>query len=248
MESSGIGALGIYLTLAFVLPGFCYVGVFALCFRNAANTGVYWCSRKNISTTLSIVGIGVVGGLLLSLICFCIELLLHGWKFFDHHFPVLDIPRMAIVEAAGKGTSILQILSGSAFMHFNIAAGILILLGAYGDSAQANAARKPAGPTANTSQLGTGTPAPYAPAATGTAVTGVICVLNFAKDPRQKDASAGHPKTVLQWDQVSQAGMCEGALAGLGQDVFLWLAPLQDGKAINSDNSASDLQDLKPFH
>jgi hypothetical protein len=74
-----------------------------------------------------------------------------------------------------------------------------------------------------------------------------MCVLNFAKDPRPKDASGGQSLMSLQWEQVSKAGMCADATAGLGQEIYLWVGPLQDGKTISTDNPASELQDLSLF-
>jgi hypothetical protein len=153
MESSSIGSLGVYLLLAFVLPGFCYLFVFALCFPDLVKEGVQWLATLSLSQANSVdaraeassektppllsfaVGVGVVGGLLLSSVTFVIEIALRRlWPFcgvFERLYPNMHVERIGQIEAAGKGSFYLHVLSGSALMHFNVGMGILLILIAY---------------------------------------------------------------------------------------------------------------------
>lgn len=124
MDFSSLGVL-VYLILAFVIPGFCYLLASALCFP---------CSFTNVlrppgalSPDIWISFLGVIGGLLLSSVCFAIETLLDRQRQMKKWFPEMDLKQMAKIEAAGKGTFFLQLLSGSAIMHFNIGLGFVLI-------------------------------------------------------------------------------------------------------------------------
>jgi len=115
-----LGAI-VYLILTFVLPGFCYVLVSAWCFHGKIPGG----SIQELSSggwTL----VAVIGGLLLSSVCFALESICPR-RLVDWAFPTMDLDRMTEVETKGKGTFYLQVLSGSAIMHFNIASGIFLI-------------------------------------------------------------------------------------------------------------------------
>ncbi|HTA23342.1 MAG TPA: hypothetical protein VK763_07390 [Terriglobales bacterium] len=128
MEFSGIGTLGIYLILAFVLPGFCYTLVFALCFPGGIEWLTDWLKEQDIDVSLPT--IGIVGGLLLSSVCFWLEILVVRDRF-ERCFPNLCVHRLAWIEAAGKSSIYAQLLAGDAFMHFNIAVGVLLIFLVY---------------------------------------------------------------------------------------------------------------------
>ena len=81
------------------------------------------------------VGTGIVVGLLLSSVTFAIEIALRRlWPFclvFERFYPNMGVERIGEIEAAGKGSFYLHMLSGSALMHFNVGMGILLILIAY---------------------------------------------------------------------------------------------------------------------
>src|SRR6267143_772205 len=149
MEVTGIAALGIYLLLAFVLPGFCYAFVFGLCFpqvittvlktlneqREAPRTEASSSTKQEgMARALSSLTIpAITGGLLLSSVCFFVENVSRNVApcFMDRVFPEFGIAQISKIEAAGKGALHLQVLSGEAIMHFNIGVGILLLAFAY---------------------------------------------------------------------------------------------------------------------
>jgi hypothetical protein len=151
MEVSGLAAFGVFLILAFILPGFCYLLIFYLCFPETLPTIHNYlpkepekiASSEGESTRLPgfwMVALGIVGGLLLTSVSFAIEVFLRGLfsgdctkpehkdDFFCTHFPVLDFEEIARIEAAGKGTFTLHVMAGEALMHLNIGIGILLML------------------------------------------------------------------------------------------------------------------------
>jgi acid phosphatase len=150
MELSGIGALGSFLFLGFVVPGFCYLFVFAVCFPDKLGTlkslSLSQEEKDKGGSFLSvplILILAIVVGLLLSSVCFATEAVLR-WislalscllsvpNIFDIFFPPAPIAKIAIIEAAGKGSFYAHMISGSAIMHFNVGLGILLMLLAYG--------------------------------------------------------------------------------------------------------------------
>jgi hypothetical protein len=142
MDFSGFGALGIYLLLAFVLPGFCYVLVFALCFPREFERCAVWAQQKQLSPLSSLIALGTIGGLLLTSACFALEILLRGTSsrllepLFGHDvvgwiFPSMPLAQIAIIEAAGKASFYAQMLSGQAIMHFSIGVGVVLIPGTF---------------------------------------------------------------------------------------------------------------------
>jgi hypothetical protein len=134
--------LGQYLLLAFVLPGFCYLTVFALCFPGllanvfpgivgqmrpaSADAQIVQSSegsKKAASQGLWVTLLAIVSGLLLSSVAFSIEILLRRFSFwFCSSFP--SIPFNELKD--GKASA--SFFTPEAFMHFNISVGILVLL------------------------------------------------------------------------------------------------------------------------
>jgi len=130
MEFSSIGSLGLFLLLGFVMPGFCYLLLFALCFHEELTDIIEWCTAKKVTPAYVLTSLAVVGGLLLTSISFAIEILtgkaLNSIGYPP--FPDLEMHRIAMVEAAGKGSFYLNMITGSAIMHFNIGVGSLLFL------------------------------------------------------------------------------------------------------------------------
>lgn len=126
MNGRGLAEVGLFLLLAFVLPGFVYLGFFIWYFPNVFQNTVVTFGFKD-DMTLFVFAAGIIGGLLLTSICFAIELLLRKWKFFnDKMFPSMNISRLAVIEARGRSTLYLRQVTGQAIMHFNIAMGLFI--------------------------------------------------------------------------------------------------------------------------
>ncbi|HTR88459.1 MAG TPA: hypothetical protein VMI56_28520 [Reyranella sp.] len=120
-------ALGLYLILAFLLPGFCYLLFLRLCFPGAFrevykslppiddedNAGGYW-----------LVSAAVVGGLLLSSLAFALELVLRdSWDSFEKWYPEINFGKK--LEGVD---SYVNILVPSAIMHLNIGSGLFLML------------------------------------------------------------------------------------------------------------------------
>ena len=125
MDLSGIATLGIFLILSFVMPGFCFVLLFGLSFPD----GLGGLNVRESSGFL-ITALGIVGGLLFTSVCFAIELVLR-WLIpnrFGRLFPDIASHRIDQIEGAGRGSLYAHMISGSAFMHFNIGIGTLIIL------------------------------------------------------------------------------------------------------------------------
>jgi hypothetical protein len=125
-KGSGLAEVGLFLLLAFVLPGYVYLGFFIFYFPE-----IYSSSRESFGfqgdSGLFTFFLGVLGGLLLTSICFAIELLLRKIKYFDKSlFPNMRIGRLSVIEAKGKGSLHIRQVTGQAIMHFNIALGLLV--------------------------------------------------------------------------------------------------------------------------
>jgi hypothetical protein len=125
-----LGTLGIYLILAFVLPGFVYLLAFGLCFPRAFSTIKRWLppdDRQVQSSALFF--FGAVLGLLLSSVTFAIEVALRSPfffpAFFERWYPPIDFTQ---THEAGSNANI---LIPSAIMHFNIGLGLAIFLLVY---------------------------------------------------------------------------------------------------------------------
>jgi hypothetical protein len=126
-----LAVLGQYLLLTFVLPGFCYLLAFALCFpglfrRLTAGLPIDEEGGERSPQASWIVFFAVIGGLLLSSITFAIEILLRevSETFNKTWFPGVDFAKIHSMDAH----SLENLFTAMAFMHFNISVGILIIL------------------------------------------------------------------------------------------------------------------------
>jgi hypothetical protein len=134
-----LSVLGQYLLLSFVLPGFCYLAVFYLCFPGAlaevfpgvigqmhnvspAPAAPPDGKKEAASQGLWITLLAVVGGLLLSSVAFWIEILLRCLPFFERAFPHIPFERLT------DSKTLANFFTPEAFMHFNIGVGIMIIL------------------------------------------------------------------------------------------------------------------------
>jgi hypothetical protein len=120
--------LGLYLILAFVLPGFCYLLVFGLCFPNAFSEIRRWLppEGKDAAQGFWVFSLALTGGLLLSSVTFAFELGFRRYfDFFALWYPEIDF------KAPHEPTGYTTVLVPSAFMHFNIGLGIFIIFVVY---------------------------------------------------------------------------------------------------------------------
>lgn len=87
---TGLAELGLFLLLAFVFPGYVYLGFFVLYFPETYGSAIKMFEFQD-DTGLFALLLGVVGGLLLTSICFAIELLLRKIEYFDKRlFPIWE--------------------------------------------------------------------------------------------------------------------------------------------------------------
>ncbi|MFA4934282.1 MAG: hypothetical protein WC568_00445 [Candidatus Methanoperedens sp.] len=121
--TSDLGQLGLFLTLVFVLPGFVYLGFFILYFPEK-----YECLKNLYPSGFLEIYLAVIGGLLLTSICFGFEIMLRNLNVFEKWFPDMGADKMPLIEYKGKGVWYLNQLTGQAYMHFNIFMGIFFIL------------------------------------------------------------------------------------------------------------------------
>jgi hypothetical protein len=143
MESSAVAGFGIYLLLAFIVPGFCYLLILAFCFPSFVKEKIKFCSGKKDEATAGgkdddgysaavILGLAIVAGLLISSVPFAIEMVLRHYSTrFDNFLPGISPDTIALMEAGGRNLFFLQLLCGSAIMHFNVGLGIMLILLVY---------------------------------------------------------------------------------------------------------------------
>lgn len=134
----GLGILGQYLILTFVLPGFCYLLVFALCFPHTFRaicaglpTGQEnsdLSGKQNSSLGWWLVLLGFLGGLLVSSVTFAIEVVLRTLDLF--HFNDIWFRQIAFDKMSEAGPP-LNLFAPMAFMHFNIGVGVFVILLAF---------------------------------------------------------------------------------------------------------------------
>ncbi|MGC9777765.1 MAG: hypothetical protein HZR80_00820 [Candidatus Heimdallarchaeota archaeon] len=151
---SNIGMITLFLSLAFIFPGLVFVVVFFIYFPCLTTILVAWIPSLNESPFL-IVFMAIVGGLLLTSICFSIELTIR-WSFRKifrnfkknengkkieknnflftkgraRFFPDMNISKILANEKDNGDESnkiYINQLTGQAVMHLNIFLGILIL-------------------------------------------------------------------------------------------------------------------------
>jgi len=123
--------IGRFLLLAAILPGIIYSSTILVFLPTEMAEIDRWMRSAGFESTWPAwTAFAIAVGLILSSICFCIEILLRNFKFFEILFPPLKFSALAEIEAQGKSTAYLNQLLGQAFMHFNIWLGItLIILG-----------------------------------------------------------------------------------------------------------------------
>lgn len=125
-KGSGLAEVGLFLLLAFVLPGYVYLGFFMLYFPEIYSSAIKSFGFQDNSGLFALL-LGVVGGLLLTSICFAIERLLRKIKYFDKRlFPDMGTDRLSVIESKGRGSLHIRQVTGQAIMHFNIALGLLV--------------------------------------------------------------------------------------------------------------------------
>jgi hypothetical protein len=121
--------LGLYLILAFVLPGFCYLLAFGLCFPEAFQKLRRWLPPEDTDAVQGfwLFSVAVVGGLLLSSVTFALELVLReSFSSFAAWYPKIDFGK-----APHGPESYTSVLVPSAIMHFNVGSGIFVILAIY---------------------------------------------------------------------------------------------------------------------
>lgn len=122
-------SLGLYLILAFVLPGLCYLLAFGLCFPEVYLRIRYWLppDEKEAVQGSSLFAFALVLGLLVSSVTFALEVLLRHFfhDFFEAWYPEINF---TIVH---DPSSYATVLIPSAIMHFNIGLGILLMFAIY---------------------------------------------------------------------------------------------------------------------
>src|SRR5271165_1265465 len=126
MEVSSLATFGIYLILAFIVPGFCYLFLFSVCFHDVTGQVIAWvlphqqAQQKQhpgieFPTVFLLWSLTVVVGLLVSSLTFALELVLRcHFEFFSKCFPEIHTAAIAQLETAGKGSFFLYVLAGSA--------------------------------------------------------------------------------------------------------------------------------------
>jgi hypothetical protein len=121
--------IGRFLLLGAFLPGLVYTFAFMIYFPELAIKFDCWMrSFRFESTWLAWTAVTVTIGLILSSICFAIELLARKSGKFNQCFPNIEVSKLAAIEVKAKSTAYLNQLLGQAFMHFNIWLGLLLIL------------------------------------------------------------------------------------------------------------------------
>ena len=78
---SGLAEVGLFLLLAFVIPGYIYLGFFILYFPGIYSNAIKSSGFQDSSGLFAFL-LGLALGLLLTSVCFAIELLLRKIKYF----------------------------------------------------------------------------------------------------------------------------------------------------------------------
>jgi hypothetical protein len=122
-EVEGLAKFGLFLFLAFILPGMIYVGFIVLYFPQVFNY-LGW----DLSSWVGFLGLTVFFGLTITSICFALENLLYYaieklWKKLERP----EIIKLGIFEAKNKSTFYLNQVVGQYICHFNIFMGVLLL-------------------------------------------------------------------------------------------------------------------------
>jgi hypothetical protein len=112
-----LAMLGQYLLLSFVLPGFCYLAIFVLCFAPAADQRGERPVLASIYDHIkaSWITVAIIGGLLLSSVAFAIEVTLRYFVLIDCNL----FPRIAFERIHEKGSADVgaNFFAAESFMH-----------------------------------------------------------------------------------------------------------------------------------
>lgn len=122
-EVEGLAKFGLFLSLAFILPGMIYVGFAVLYFPQVIEY-FSW----DLSSWVGFIGLSVFLGLTVTSICFVIEKAFYSFmelfgKFLEHP----EIIKLGIFEARNKSTFYLNQVVGQYICHFNVGMGVLLI-------------------------------------------------------------------------------------------------------------------------
>ena len=125
-EAEGLAKFGLFLALAFVLPGIIYVGFVALYFPDILEH-FGW----DINSWVGLLGLPVFLGLLITSLCFAIEVVIIWPIFRRMRWKLPEIPLLGGYEAGGLRTFYINQVFGQYTCHLNVALGVLLLLLVY---------------------------------------------------------------------------------------------------------------------
>jgi len=125
-EVEGLAKFGLFLFLAFILPGIIYVGFVTFYYPEILRQ-FGW----DLNSWVGFLGLSVFFGLLITSICFVLENLLFSLlkRYKDLKRP--EIIMLGVFEVRNKRTFYLNQLVGQYICHFNVGMGVLILTLAY---------------------------------------------------------------------------------------------------------------------
>ena len=122
--SDTFAVFGLFLLLAFVVPGSVYTFFSYIYFPELVDYFL------KIDPTTAI-GVVIVLGLLITSVCYTIELTVLHRIYSKLKVPMLNFSILAKTEAKGKSNFYVNQVFGQYIMHFNIGMGILLLTGAF---------------------------------------------------------------------------------------------------------------------
>ncbi|MEM2111312.1 MAG: hypothetical protein QXX08_05470 [Candidatus Bathyarchaeia archaeon] len=125
-EVEGLAKFGLFLFLAFILPGMIYVGFITLYYSDVLRQ-FGW----DLNSWVGFLGLSVFFGLLITSVCFALENLIY---YLLEKCLALKKPKiimLGIFEVRDKRTFYLNQLVGQYICHFNIGLGVLLLTLAY---------------------------------------------------------------------------------------------------------------------
>lgn len=123
-EIEGLAKFGLFLLLAFVLPGIVYIG-FTILYYDVTLLESF---GINIDSWVAFLGCSIFLGLVITSICFAIELLIFKLlKRLGKDLKRPEIIKIGVFEARNKNTFYLNQVIGQYICHFNIGIGVLLL-------------------------------------------------------------------------------------------------------------------------
>lgn len=122
-EVEGLAKFGLFLFLAFILPGMIYVGFIVLYFPQVLNY-FGW----DLGSWVGFLGLTVFFGLTLTSVCFALEnFLYYAAEKLGKKLERPEIIKLGVFEAKNKSTFYLNQVVGQYICHFNISIGVLLL-------------------------------------------------------------------------------------------------------------------------